>query len=268
MTPRALFVLSAALLLPVHPARGDELWRQNPVNSFGGLSAQDARNPMGLGWFSEVINDFTAQAGTTITSIEFWGGYATDIPGNTRGFMIRFYSAADGQVGPVLSTQDVATFTEVEYYQTNIPPIGTVRGYHYTLDLGTPFTVPQAGDYWISVTAILDRGGGSTEPQWGWVQAQGTVRGQTCRQWFFSPGNFNPQTFDVSLVLHGTVGAPCDPDYNNDGNIDQDDVAYLVNVIAGGGNPTGRDPDFNGDGNVDQEDYIALVDVVAGGPCP
>jgi hypothetical protein len=68
------------------------------------------------------------------------------------------------------------------------------------------------------------------------------------------------------LRLAGTT--PCNPDYNQDGNVDQDDVAYLVNVIAGGPNPTGRDPDFNGDGNIDQDDYRALVDVVAGGPCP
>jgi hypothetical protein len=73
----------------------------------------------------------------------------------------------------------------------------------------------------------------------------------------------------ADLVVEGpTCNPPCDPDYNQDGNADQDDVAYLVNVIAGGENPTGRDPDFNLDGNVDQEDYIALVNVVAGGPCP
>jgi 6-phosphogluconolactonase (cycloisomerase 2 family) len=66
----------------------------------------------------------------------------------------------------------------------------------------------------------------------------------------------------------GTSTPACDPDYNQDGNADQDDVAYLINVIAGGGNPTGRDPDFNRDGNVDQEDSIALVGAVAGGPCP
>ncbi|MDX2131564.1 MAG: hypothetical protein SFY69_05905 [Planctomycetota bacterium] len=60
----------------------------------------------------------------------------------------------------------------------------------------------------------------------------------------------------------------CDPDYNQDGNVDQDDVEYLVNVVAGGANPSGRDPDFNRDGNVDQDDIITLVDVIAGGPCP
>jgi hypothetical protein len=45
-------------------------------------------------------------------------------------------------------------------------------------------------------------------------------------------------------------------------------VAYLVNAIAGGENPNNRDLDFNRDGNVDQDDIAALVNVVAGGGCP
>jgi hypothetical protein len=60
----------------------------------------------------------------------------------------------------------------------------------------------------------------------------------------------------------------CDPDVNQDGNVDQDDVAYLINVVGGGANPTGIDPDFNQDGNVDQDDIAALINVVAGGNCP
>ncbi|MFZ2873390.1 MAG: hypothetical protein WAZ94_02785 [Phycisphaerales bacterium] len=60
----------------------------------------------------------------------------------------------------------------------------------------------------------------------------------------------------------------CTPDYNEDGNVDQDDVLYLLNVIGGGENPTGADPDFNQDGNVDQDDVSALISVVAGGDCP
>ncbi len=63
-------------------------------------------------------------------------------------------------------------------------------------------------------------------------------------------------------------GPACDPDFNQDGNVDQDDLAYLVNVLGGGENPTGRDPDFNLDGNADQDDYAALLDVIAGGNCP
>jgi hypothetical protein len=66
-----------------------------------------------------------------------------------------------------------------------------------------------------------------------------------------------------------SFGHPCcDPDFTQDGNADQDDVAYLISVIAGGPNPTGRDPDFTLDGNADQDDVAALVNVIAGGACP
>lgn len=61
---------------------------------------------------------------------------------------------------------------------------------------------------------------------------------------------------------------PCDPDVNQDGNADQGDVDYLIDVVAGGDNYTGIDPDFNVDGNTDQGDIDALIDVIAGGACP
>jgi hypothetical protein len=60
----------------------------------------------------------------------------------------------------------------------------------------------------------------------------------------------------------------CDPDLNQDGNADQDDVTYLINVVGGGANPAGVDADFNGDGNADQDDVSALISVIAGGACP
>lgn len=66
----------------------------------------------------------------------------------------------------------------------------------------------------------------------------------------------------------GAYEYSCRPDFNGDGNADQDDVEYLRAAIAGGTNPSGRDPDFNRDGNVDQDDVSALIDVVAGGECP
>ncbi|MFZ2873944.1 MAG: hypothetical protein WAZ94_05620 [Phycisphaerales bacterium] len=71
------------------------------------------------------------------------------------------------------------------------------------------------------------------------------------------------------LQLRGVpVSPPCDPDLNQDGNVDQDDVGYLINVVGGGDNPSGIDPDFNQDGNVDQDDVTAIINVVAGGECP
>jgi uncharacterized membrane protein len=64
------------------------------------------------------------------------------------------------------------------------------------------------------------------------------------------------------------VPAACDADANQDGNVDQDDVDYVINAVGGGPNPTGFELDFDGDGNVDQGDVTALLNVVAGGACP
>lgn len=264
--------LPVATLLVAVPCFGQELYRQNPVNSFGGLSAQDARNAGGLGWFSEVVDNFEGVAGWTVSDIEVWGGYATDIPGNAQGFMVRFYESSDGMVGPLLLTQDVMAFTQTEYYSTVITGLGTVRGYHYTLDLGTDFVVPADGQYWMSVTAILDRGGGSNEPQWGWVAASAVTQ-PACMQRFFSP-TFNPQGQDVSFVLNGTVGGggSCDSiDFNGDTLFpDVQDITDFIAVFGGGACPTGAcgDIDFNNDGLFpDTDDITALIRVFGGGVC-
>lgn len=75
-----------------------------------------------------------------------------------------------------------------------------------------------------------------------------------------------PQTLDMPMLIPSTP--PCVPDMNLDGNADQGDVDYLINVVAGGNNPMGADPDFNKDGNVDQGDVDSLINVIAGAACP
>lgn len=267
--------VAVALVVASSTCFADELYRQNPVNSFGGLSAQDARNPGGLGWFSEVVDNFEGVAGWTVTGIEFWGGYVTDVPGNTHGFMVRFYDGSAGNVGQLLLTQDVMTFTQTEYYSTTIGGLGTVRGYHYTLNLGTNFVVPGDGQYWMSVTAILDRGGSANEPQWGWVAAT-SVSQPSCRQWFFSPGNFTPQGSDVSFVLNGNLGGGpiCnDIDINNDGSLfDPQDIEAFLSVFSEGpcipDTATCDGIDFNNDGSIfDPCDIDSFLIVFSEGPC-
>ena len=72
-----------------------------------------------------------------------------------------------------------------------------------------------------------------------------------------------------NIVVTGIVGVPgCDPDFNQDGNVDQDDIACLSQVVAGDPSCSVQDPDFNRDGNVDQDDIDALSQVVAGASCP
>ena len=81
----------------------------------------------------------------------------------------------------------------------------------------------------------------------------------------------SPDGADITLALLRVLppnAPPCDPDLNQDGNVDQDDVLYLINVVGGGNNDTGIDPDFNQDGNVDQDDVTALINTVGGGGCP
>ncbi|MBI1191224.1 MAG: hypothetical protein GC200_11160 [Tepidisphaera sp.] len=87
------------------------------------------------------------------------------------------------------------------------------------------------------------------------------------QRWHVRGRNLANATLSPSLFA-GRAGPPCNPDTNHDGVADQGDVDYLINVIAGGPNPTHISPDFNNDGASDQGDVDALINVVAGGPCP
>jgi hypothetical protein len=75
----------------------------------------------------------------------------------------------------------------------------------------------------------------------------------------------------ANALLYAAAGSgnpPCDPDITADGNVDQDDVACLAQIVAGDASCSSADPDFNRDGNVDQDDIDALSQVVAGAECP
>ena len=85
---------------------------------------------------------------------------------------------------------------------------------------------------------------------------------------FTSAGAILKARLEVHAILDAFGAPTCDPDLNQDGNADQGDVDYLINVVAGGDNPGSVNPDFNHDGNVDQADIDSLINVVAGGLCP
>jgi hypothetical protein len=218
--PRAtLLLLSAgvATAAALSPARADELWRQdhadctaNPSHCYGGPASQDARNPGGPGWMFEVVDNFDAAAGATITRLEFWGGQATTTPAVTDGFMIRFYADNNGQVGPLIRTQDVFTFTQEVYFTWPLLPL---QGFHYTLNLVQPLTIAATGRYWIGIVAIQPYGG-PNDRQWGWNLSD-SVHPPYCQQATDPPSTYSPQTYDVAFVLFGdpppsTCYANCD----------------------------------------------------------
>lgn len=83
-------------------------------------------------------------------------------------------------------------------------------------------------------------------------------------------GTLNLFKTDSSLDVAIDVPSGCDcqdPDYNGDGNVDQDDVEALRSDIAAGTSRNGMNPDYNNDGNRDQDDVLYLLNRVAGADC-
>lgn len=239
------------------PTSADVLWAQPQANSFGGLSSQDARNPGGLGWFSEVADNFPGQAGWSVDEVEFYGGYATPPgqEGNTDGFTVRFYTDNGGRPGTRIFEQDVFTFTETNYY---VQPTLGFAGYRYTVALSPAFEVPSDGTYWISVVAILARGGGANEPQWGWI-ASTAVTSPFAHQWFFSPGNFTQQSNDVAYSLISNGAPPCPGDLDGDGAVGLQDLAIVLSNFGIPGGATSEQGDLDADGDVDLQDLAVLL---------
>lgn len=258
MTPRsrvaAFLAASGVLLLASRTpcAAQTELWRQNPVDSYGGESSQDARNADGPGWFSEVVDNFRARNGWTITEVGFWGGYASPVgkEGNTEGFTIRFYEDENGSPGDRIYEQDVFSFTETLYY---VVPEVELAGYEYQLTLPTGFVVPAAGQYWISVVAILPYGDDLDEPLWGWIHAQDVFE-PAASQWFLSPGSFARLSADVAFTLAGEADSPrCDCDWNTDGVLNSQDFFDFLSRFFN------SDGDFNADGVTNSQDFFDFL---------
>lgn len=139
----------------------------------------------------------------------------------------------------------------------------------------------QPGDFEVCPgTSILLQCNGSQGGPWGyqWRKNGQNIEGATTEELLLSSagpedsGEYDCLVGNSCRVVSSRVATvavfDCCPDLTADGNVDQDDVNYLANVIAGGENPLGVDPDFNRDGNTDQDDVLALITAVSGGGCP
>jgi hypothetical protein len=106
----------------------------------------------------------------------------------------------------------------------------------------------------MSTVAVLDRGGGSLEPQWGWVQAQ-SVFPPVSHTRFFTP-NFEPNinNVDMGFIILGTIGGDgCACDWNNDENLNsQDFFDFLTAFFA-------ENADFNEDGVTNSQDFFDFL---------
>ncbi len=128
-----------------------------------------------------------------------------------------------------------------------------------TLTFGGSDPVLPAGRYYIAST--FNYGGDDVD-----LAPDPTNNGR----WHVRPRvNDGGYTMNTEIqVLWFDCPETCEPDFNQDGNVDQDDISCLAQVVAGDPSCSDQDPDFNGDGNVDQDDIDALSQVVAGAGCP
>ncbi|MDX2130504.1 MAG: hypothetical protein SFY69_00445 [Planctomycetota bacterium] len=99
------------------------------------------------------------------------------------------------------------------------------------------------------------------------IDAGSRLINTTCRVYYNTASVQGTVDVPANLIQIG-VPPTCDPDFNQDGNVDQDDIECLAQVVAGDPSCSPNDPDFNRDGNVDQDDIDVLAQVVAGAPCP
>jgi murein tripeptide amidase MpaA len=121
------------------------------------------------------------------------------------------------------------------------------------------------GATWVQIEDVTENAGGWVVKSWrleDFLPVTGRMRVRFVARDLGAGSVVEAAVDDVSITL---MACRPDLDLNRDGNADQDDVAYLINVISGGGNPTGIDPDFNGDGNVDQDDVADFITALSGG---
>ena len=165
--------------------------------------------------------------------------------GNTEGFTVRFYTDAAGLPGTRIFEQDVFVFTETVYYSAVFVPPDPWVGYETTVDLSPGFTIPSNDKYWMSVVAILPRGGTSVEPQWGWIQSP-FVTNLPSPQRFFNPAWNLATGADMSFVLIDLPSSSCEPDLTTgavagqpgygvpNGVLNNDDFFYFLSQFSAG----------------------------------
>ncbi|MFA6043813.1 MAG: hypothetical protein WC718_02410 [Phycisphaerales bacterium] len=206
--------------------------------------------PRAVTWSGGVITDLGVLGGTSAQALGIAGNYVVGVSDVTGGWHpFRYTLNAAGQV----------------VTRSDLGSLGTG-----STNYGLAYAVTESGDV-VGMSAdhaFLWHNGVMTDlnnvvvngQDWDLRAASAINAAGQIAGWGTYHGN--PAAFVLSA-------APmCDPDLNQDGNVDQGDTDYLINVVAGGDNPTNIDPDFNHDGNVDQADIDALVNVVAGGTCP
>ena len=197
LSSRALTSLGAALFLVASamPAMADTVLYNQPWDGTGNVYSSQNDTSGGFGNFATVYDNFTLGSTSTITDVNWTGGFFNPIElGSITAFTVTLWSNSGGQPGSMLY-QDVQSGNAA---QTGC---GIVNGVSeictYSENLLTPFVAQAGTQYWLSIVPNL-----GFPPQWGW--ASGTGGDGIAYQDFF--GVRSQLSADMAFGITGTVG--------------------------------------------------------------
>ena len=171
------------------PARAD-IYSQ-PWDGTGNLYASQNDTTGGNGNFATVYDNFTLGTTSTVTGVDWVGGYFNPpTQGPITAFTISFYADSGGAPGGLLASTSVSG--------TANETLLTGPNYSYTTAI-TPFIAAAGTEYWMSIVPDL-----GFPPQWGW--ASGTGGDGIAYQDFF--GSRSQLGTDLAFGLQGSPVVP------------------------------------------------------------
>jgi hypothetical protein len=187
-----------ALVLSV-PAWASSILYTQPWDGTSNLYASQNDTTGGNGLFAQVYDNFTLGGNSTITEVQFIGGYFNPpTQGSITGWTVNLYGDTGGQPGSLLDSTHIAG-TGGETFVSN------VNGFPiFSYDIsGLNFATTAGTQYWLDVYPDL-----GFPPQWGW--ASGTGGDGIAYQDF--GGSRTQLGADMNFTLIGTSGGGTTPE--------------------------------------------------------
>jgi len=185
-------VFSAFVLLGAFGASAGVLYSQPANNPGTYYASQNDTTLGGYGNFAIVYDDFTLAGASTVTTVDWTGGYygGGGTPDIT-GFTVDFFSDNAGQPGALLVSDSVVGNAG----QT------LLGDGDFSYSAGAPFSAAGGTKYWLSIVPDM-----AFPPQWGWESSSPSGGDGIAYQYFL--GNTSQVGTDFAFTLEGNASVP------------------------------------------------------------
>jgi hypothetical protein len=191
-------LLVAVLMLSLSAWAGSTLYNQ-PFDQTGNVYASQNDTTGGNGLFAQVYDNFMLGASSTITEVQFVGGYWNGDPGGVTGWTVNFYADSEGMPGALLQTYHLDGLGG----ETYLGNFGGTPIYSYDIT-GLNFQALAGQQYWLDIYPDL-----GFPPQWGW--ASGTGGDGVAWQDFLGERSQVGADMAFTLIGNSTTGATPEP---------------------------------------------------------